>query len=246
MHAQAPHKPKNDRVHLGSPLEASFDSTLTRSQRRLAGRLEGFGDIVFGFAVSQCALQLPTVRGHVDLTHPLALLFYLGTFTLLASLWLTYHRLLSVTYVPSGVDLVLAFAFLAVVSLMPYAMYSVSHQTATFEDARAAVAEYAILFAMLMAIAAFIGIRNLRRGWWYLDDDERRTNWVACVRRCFLCGVMAAATGVDLIFGPTISTIPFLTIPIGLRLIRVFVKRTPTTAALRVTNSPPSPAPSLS
>ena len=234
-----------DPAHHATHTEASFASTLSGRERRLAGRLEGFGDIVFGFAVSQCALQLPTVRGHVDLTHPFALLFYLGTFALLASMWLTYHRLLSGTYRPTTVDLILAFAFLAFVSLMPYAMYSVSHETATLDDARAALAEYAILFAMLMAIAAFVGIRNLRRGWWFLDDDERFSNWIAFLRRCFLCALMTAATGVDVLFGPTASTIAFLAIPIGLRLIRMLVKKMPSAGALRVTPSRP-PAPSLS
>ena len=230
-------------THGPLPPDDAFAATLPTLERRLARRLEGFGDIVFGFAVSQCALQLPIAHGHVDLEHPLALLFYFGTFALLASLWLTYHRLLSGTYRPSSVDLVLAFAYLALVTLMPFAMYSVSHQTATLEDARAALAEYATLFAALMAIAAVIGMRNLRRGWWFIDVDERTATWCAFLRRCALCAIMSLAVTVDLIFGPTWTTPVFFLIPIVLRSLRMFNKRPPPEHRLGIGPAPAAPVP---
>jgi uncharacterized membrane protein len=145
--------------------DIAFSETLTPRQRRLGGRLEGFGDIVFGFAVSQCALQLPTSNGHVDLAQPFALLLYFATFALVASLWLIFHRLMSGTYVPVGVDLFLAFAYLALVSLIPYAMYAITHTTATtLAGARAAVAAYTAIYAAMTLISSILSMRNLRRG----------------------------------------------------------------------------------
>jgi uncharacterized membrane protein len=224
-----------------TPPDRSFVATLPALERRLAGRLEGFGDIVFGFAVSQCALELPTIRGHVDLSHPLALAFYFGTFALLASLWLTFHRLMSGPFRPRRIDLTLAFAYLALVSLMPYALYAISQQQATEEDARAAVGAYAALFAVLMAIAATIGIRNLRRGWWAMDGDERRASWIAFLRRAVLSVTMTIALIIDVLFGPTLSSIVFFTIPLSIRL-AVIMGKTPPVKTLRLDAQQPAPA----
>ena len=225
-----------------TPQDRSYASTLPALERRLAGRLEGFGDIVFGFAVSQCALELPIIHGHVDLSHPLALAFYFGTFALLASLWLTYHRLMSGTFRPVKIDLTLAFAYLALVSLMPYALYSISHQQATLEDARAAVGAYAALFAVLMAIAATIGIRNLRRGWWMTDADERQRSWTAFLRRSALSVTMTVALIVDVLFGPTLSSIVFCTIPLSIRITAVMGKKALPVKALRLDAQQSAPA----
>jgi uncharacterized membrane protein len=222
------------------PAEGSFAATLPVLERRLAGRLEGFGDIVFGFAVSQCALELPTTHSRVDLSHPLALLFYFGTFTLLAMLWLTYHRLMSGTFRPTRIDLFLGFAYLALVSLMPYALYSISHEQQTIEDARAAVAAYSGLFALLMAIAATIGFRNLRRGWWSMDTDERQKSWIAIMRRCALLCAMTVGLIVDLAVGPAQASIPFFFIPLWIRLF-VWLGKKPPSKLLRIESPESAP-----
>jgi uncharacterized membrane protein len=197
-------------------------------------RLEGFGDIVFGFAVSQCALQLPTAEGHVDLAHPTQLLSYFGTFALLVILWLTYHRLMSGPFKPTRPDLYLAFTYLALVSLLPYAMYSITRTQASLAAARAAIAEYAILFGLMMIVAAVLNFRNLRRGWWTFEGDERDISWIAFVRECALCVMMALAATIDLTVGPTAGSIVFIGIIAVTSLIRIRVKRAPNAAALRI------------
>jgi uncharacterized membrane protein len=207
-------------------VDRDFAATLSPRERRLASRLEGFGDIVFGFAVSQCALQLPTVGGHVDLGHPFNLLYYFGTFALLAVLWLTYHRLLSGPYKPDRPDLGVAFEYLALVSLMPYAMYSTAHAE-SLASARAGVAEYAILFASMMGLAAVLGFRNLRRGWWTLDDHERGLLWTGFLRQCVVCVMMALGAVVDLTLGPTSASLAFFGIFIVIKLVRMRFKEPP-------------------
>jgi uncharacterized membrane protein len=212
----------------------SFAATLAPRERRLAARLEGFGDIVFGFAVSQCALQLPYANGHVSLAQPISLLLYFGTFALLASLWMTYHRLLSGSYRPRQIDLFLAFAYLALVSLMPYAMYSITHEEESLAAARSALAEYSSLFAAIMALASVLTLRNLRRGWWTLDDEERDITWMAFARRCTLCVIMTIGLAVDLTLGPSASGIPFFAIFPAMMLIRMRFSKAPTTDRLRL------------
>jgi uncharacterized membrane protein len=182
--------------------ESSFAESLPYHQRRLASRLEGFGDIVFGFAVSQCALQLPTNRGHVEIARPLGLLMYFATFALLASLWLIYHRLMSSAFRPAGLDLLLAFSYLAFVSLMPFALYSMSHDTQGLESARAALAAYAALYAIMTAIATTLTFRNMRRGWYGFEDEERDRTWRTLTRQSVVCAFMLLALTIDLAFGP--------------------------------------------
>jgi uncharacterized membrane protein len=212
----------------------SFAATLSARERRLSARLEGFGDIVFGFAVSQCALQLPLVHGHVDLSHLAGILSYFGTFALLATLWLTYHRLMSGPFKPARFDLLLAFAYLAFVSLMPYAMYSLTHQSQKLEGPQAAVAEYALLFALLMALAAVLTLRNLRRGWWHFDAEERDFTWNALLRRCVLCVVMIVGFAVDLVVGPIASSLALSCIPFIIAAVRMRFSHAPGSAALRI------------
>ncbi len=214
-----------------------FAETLSPRERRLAGRLEGFGDIVFGFAISQCALLLTNAGGRVDLSRPVALGIYLGTFAILASLWLIYHRMMSSAFKPAGIDLLLAFTYLAFVSLMPYAMYALTHQTASLEAARRAFAEYAALYALLTALAAAITMRNLRRGWYGFDNGERDLIWWGFVRYCAVCTSMWIGFIVDLADGPTAGSLCFLMIFVVMRLARLRFLHAPQAERLRIAPS---------
>lgn len=179
-------------------------------------------------------MQLPTSHGHVDLGRPLSLLSYFGTFALLAILWLTYHRIMSGAYKPTRLDLLFAFSYLALVSLMPYAMYAITREQESLASARAAIAEYAILFASMMALAAGLTLRNLRRGWWTLDGEERDQTWGAFVRQGVVGAMMALAFAIDLTVGPTASSIVFIGIIAATSLVRITVKAAPTASALRL------------
>jgi uncharacterized membrane protein len=220
--------------------ELAFSATLTSRQRRLAGRLEGFGDIVFGFAVAQCALQLPSTNGHVDFSQPVALAIYFATFALVASLWLIFHRLMSGTYVPSGIDLFLAFAYLALVSLIPYAMYAISHTTSTFDNgnseiaapltlarARSAVAAYTGLYATMTFLASILSVRNLRRGYAYLSDEDRRLSWLSFMRQAILCVMMLGALVIDRLLEPSWAGFELLFIFPAIRIGRMLFPRAP-------------------
>ena len=199
----------------------AFTATLPRHERRLAGRLEGFGDIVFGFAVSQCALQLPVSGGYVELTaKPFGLFLYFATFAILASLWLNYHRLMSGAFRPAALDLFLAFAYLALVSLMPFAAFAITHHAATLASARVSVATYAGIYAPLSAITATVYYRNLRRGWYASDSDERDRTWRGFLRALVLTVLVSAALFIDLTAGPSWGGFTFFAIPIAIRVLR--------------------------
>ncbi len=216
------------------PVESAYVATLPPRERRLAARLESFGDIVFGFAVSQCAIQLPLLHGRIDLARSASLLAYFGTFAILVSLWLTFHRVMSESFRPTGIDLLLAFAYLAFVTLMPFAMYSLSHETTSFTAARRAIAEYTTLFATLLLIGAVLTLRNLRRGWYVISPEDRTFAWVALVRRCGLALVLFLVLIIDLFVGPTQSSVFFPLMAVVQWIVRLRVRHAPQAARLRI------------
>lgn len=213
------------------PPPQSFEATLSLGERRLASRLEGFGDIVFGFAISQCALQLPTANGHVTMLAPFSILLYFGTFSLVATLWLGFHRLMSGTFSPTGIDLFGAFAYLALVSLFPYAMYGITHTFANEAAARTALVQYAGLYAAIMAIAASLTLRSMRRGWYHTTPRDRDAVWTAFVRRVVLAIEMASALVLDVTFGPAIAGFFLFTIPVVVRVSRMRFAHAPSRLA---------------
>jgi uncharacterized membrane protein len=215
-------------------VESAYAATLPPRERRLAGRLEGFGDIVFGFAVSQCALQLPTDHGHVDLARSASLGAYFGTFAVLASLWLSFHRITSESFRPTRVDLLLAFGYLAFVTLMPFAMFSITHERESLAAARAAVAEYAIILSVVLLLGATMTLRNLRRGWYLQSEEDRQFAWHAFVRRLALGVVVAITCAIDLVFGPVASSLGFVTLVVVPRLSRTLFRHPPAPASLRI------------
>jgi uncharacterized membrane protein len=214
--------------------EGSFSESIPPRERRLAGRLEGFGDIVFGFAVSECALQLPTSNGHVDLQHPFALLAYFATFAILASLWLIYHRMMSGTYRPRGFDLFIPFAYLALVSLVPFGMYGLTHQHATISDARAALLSYLILYAVTTLLSSILLYRNLRRGYFFLSTEDRDHAWKTLMRSAVLCVMMAIAIVFDVTLGPSSAGLFTLLIVVAMRAVLVRYPHAPSATQLRV------------
>jgi uncharacterized membrane protein len=170
----------------------------------------------------------------VDISRPVSLAVYFGTFALLVSLWLIYHRMVSAGFRPAGLDLFLAFAFLGLVSLMPYAMYAQIHDTASLRAATAAVAEYSLLYSVLMAIGATVNVRNLRRAWYDFAEPERDRTWLAVIRQTILAAVMAIGLVVDLTLGPTWTGYTYVTIFLLMRIARSRFGRAPSAAKLRI------------
>ena len=186
----------------------SHDGTPADGERHLARRLEGFGDVVFGFSISQLALQLDLPRTPEDLyAHPLRYVLYFGTFSLLALLWLAFHRMLAGAYRPTPVDLAVTFAYLAFVGLIPYAMYANAH----FATISAHAAQYGFAAYMICAIgtattAATIMYRNLRRGWNNSTPDARLRLWRTTTLLGGIAMVMMFALVADLTAGIVVGS----------------------------------------
>jgi uncharacterized membrane protein len=155
-------------------VNAAFEKTLTPAQIHLAHRLESFGDVVFGFTISQLALQfrLPVVPSDLVTRWP-SYFAYAVTFAAIAALWLSYHRMLSTTFAPNALDIAITFVFLGFTGLVPYAMYAFLHFAGTLEGMRYGYGAYWVCATGTTVTALIIRVRNYLRGAPYLDPDDR-------------------------------------------------------------------------
>ena len=122
-------------------------------RRRFANRLEAFSDIVFGFALAQCAFALEIPKHLEDLPSKYGDLMIFGiTFALVAQFWLMHHRLFEYAFAGRKLDVGLNFGLLAVVALLPYALRLWSTFGAAFAGAIAYAAVLGAGFALLAVL----------------------------------------------------------------------------------------------
>ncbi len=199
--------------------EGGWSGALSQRERHLAKRLEGFGDVVFGFAIAQLALQLDLPKTPRDLyAHPIKYVLYFVTFALLALLWLAFHRLLSGPYKPAIRDLFVTFAYLAFVGLVPYAMYANVHFAGKPDSAPFGLATYLICGFGTSSTASTIAFRNLMRGRKIAEASELRIQWRIALSFSCVAVVMIVALAGDLIFGGLVAP-ALLCLLVGTRLV---------------------------
>lgn len=199
-----------------------FLETLPFRGRILVRRLESFGDIVVGFSLSQLALQLGLPQVPADLiANPFRYFLFFSTFSFLALAWLRFHRMLTTGFAPGRIDLICAFAYLAFIALLPYALYASSRFSGNETGARYGIAAYTICLLGSSMAAFCLSARSLKRASGLLGDGD-----LARLRqRTYIEGGLTLIFSVGLLFdfviGPARASFVFLTIPILVRVIRI-------------------------
>ena len=179
-----------------------YAQSLPHAERHLATRLEGFGDIVFGFSMSQLALQLAVPQKPEDLVaHPIKYLIYFVTFAILVVFWLRYHRTLATGFRPERRDLILAFTFLAFMGLIPYAMNANLRFGMTANGSIYGFAAYLICWLVANSTALLLTWRNLGRAWNVLDESERNRLYRSTGTSAYISVLCAALLIIDLTAG---------------------------------------------
>jgi uncharacterized membrane protein len=206
-------------------VNAAFDATLTPNQRHLTRRLESFGDVVFGFTISQLALQFSLPKVPADLVaHSFSYAIYAITFTAIALLWLSYHQMLAATYAPLPFDLAVTFAFLAFTGLVPYAMYAYLHFITSPEGVRYGLGAYLVCALGTTTTSTLMRTRNYLRGAAYLETDERFGSFRRLILTSTLIPVFVIDLAIDVTGHPFSAGLFFFVLPvisaIGRRLIR--------------------------
>ena len=175
----------------------SFRESLPANQRHAIGRFESFGDVVVGFSMSLLALQLDIPKTPDDVFgHASRYLVFFAAFGTVSLFWLRFHRLMSTGFVPHHQDIVLLFAFLAFVALMPYALLTYSRLQRSTLSSPEALMLYIGVFLGAIGFGWLLTLRGMRRAWTYLDAVERRQSWRAFVAGGTAIPVLAAALAV--------------------------------------------------
>ena len=175
----------------------SFELTLTPAQHHLVHRLESFGDVIFGFSVSQLAFQLVLPKTPSDMIRPTNFAVYGATFIAIVYLWFIFHRMLSNQYAPLRLELIFTMIFLLFVTLVPYAMYTYVHFVGHVEWIRASFGPYLACSVGTTIPSAFIAWRNFPRAWYHLDAPTRLLRWRRVCIVTTLATFLTVALAVD-------------------------------------------------
>ncbi|MBV8369150.1 MAG: DUF1211 domain-containing protein [Candidatus Eremiobacteraeota bacterium] len=128
-------------------------------RERFTRRLEAFSDIVFGFALAQCAFALEVPKSLAQLGAEWhGLLYFAVTFVLIATFWFMHYRVFHYAFAARPLDVVLNFALLATVALLPYAL----RLYITFNDSVPGSVAYAAALGSGFSLLAALEWRGLR------------------------------------------------------------------------------------
>lgn len=129
------------------------------SEEHVVRRLEAFSDIVIGFSLAQLTLNLAFPNDALVLfTNPRALVAFALTFTIVAGMWWSHHRLFTHYFVPRPAYIVLNFCGLAALLLMVYSLQVWLHAKI---NQYAAYAMYTAAVAVVILINAFLTNRGV-------------------------------------------------------------------------------------
>jgi hypothetical protein len=196
-------------------------------ERRLSERLVAFGDIVFGFTISQLALQLDLPHAPADLlANPIRYVVYAATFGFIALHWYLFHRLTSSCFRPTPIDLMAVFTYLAWLGLVPYALFAYVRFASRFDGvfdvtgARYGLGAFSLAWFGLVASALVIWVRNDRRCADVLPADARWPTRRRLIGTAASAVILGTIFSLDLFVGPQ-AALPcfglFALVPVGLR-----------------------------
>ena len=194
------------------------------------GRLESFGDVVFGFSISQLALHLDPPRDAAAIVgHPIKWVLYFGTFALIAGLWMQYHRALGTGFRPQRLEVAAVFVFLAFVGLMPYAMFANVSLGRTTHDAQVGLGTYLACSVPIFGCLAFLTLRSARRAWNRLDAAARLRSWRIGVMYAGMTIFMLILLLLDITAGAVVAGPMMILVPV---LVAVARRRAPMPGSL--------------
>jgi uncharacterized membrane protein len=158
-------------------------------RRHFVRRLEAFGDIVYGFSLSQTGFALVVPEHPGDLfEHPASVIGGALTFIAICIWWLGYHRMFAHAFVAERIDVVLNFAVLGTVAFLPFAL----RVWLRFGNDPHGGLLYGGNFALSMTLMTILLTRGYLRfgsGW---SDARRLQMWRAMIRHTILAVVFAA------------------------------------------------------
>lgn len=162
-------------------------STKTGDEK-LTSRLEAFGDLVFGFSLSLIALRLDVPSRVDEILEPTRWLTVIITFALICRFWLEQYRIFRHRFVVRTPDMVVNFAFLFGIAILPYAV----QMFLRFEMQLVPFSLYIGDVILVLLTLSFLRLRGLEQRRGDSDEEDRLRDWRRTVAQ-FSVAVMAAA-----------------------------------------------------
>jgi uncharacterized membrane protein len=155
---------------------------------KLTSRLEAFGDLVFGFSLSLIALRLDVPMRVDEILEPARWLTVIITFALICRFWLEHHRIFRHRFVVRTPDMVVNFAFLFGIAILPYAVQTFLR----FYMQLVPVSLYMGDVILILTTLSFLRLRGLQQRRGEADEEARLRDWQRTVAQ-FSVALMAAA-----------------------------------------------------
>ncbi len=144
-------------------------------RQRFTRRLEAFSDIVFGFALAQCAVALEVPKNLGDVvSHADELIYFLVTFLVIVMFWVMHYRIFHYVFAAKTLDVALNFILLATIALLPYALRIYIR----FPQSEFGSAAYALALGLGLGLIAALELRGLRA-----LSGEMRLRWTGIALR---------------------------------------------------------------
>ena len=140
---------------------------------RLTARLEAFGDLVFGFSLSLIALRLDIPSRVDEILEPARWLTVIVTFALICRFWLEHHGVFRHRFIVGTPDLVVNFAFLFGIAILPYAVQTFLR----FEMQLVSFSLYLGDVILILTTLSFLRVRSLRQRRLDPDEESRLRDW---------------------------------------------------------------------
>ena len=166
-------------------------STRTGDEK-LTSRLEAFGDLVFGFSLSLIALRLDVPLRAEEILEPTRWLPVIITFALICRFWLEHYRVFRHRFVLRTPDMVVNFAFLFGIAILPYAVQVFLR----FPMQLMPVSLYFGDVVLVLTTLSFLRVRGLMQRRLDPDHEARLNDWRRSVAQVSVAVSATALLGV--------------------------------------------------
>lgn len=159
---------------------------------KLTSRLEAFGDLVFGFSLSLIALRLDVPLRVEEILEPTRWLPVIITFALICRFWLEHYRVFRHRFVLRTPDMVVNFAFLFGIAILPYAVQIFLR----FQMQLMPVSLYFGDVVLVLTTLSFLRLRGLTQRRLDPDHEARLNDWRRSVAQVSVAVLATALLGV--------------------------------------------------
>lgn len=173
---------------------------VSKSETRLASRLEAFSDLVFGFSLSLLATRLDVPARAEDVFEPSRWLPIIVTFALICRFWLEHYRIFRHNFAVRSFDMVTNFIFLFAIAVLPYAVQTFLR----FQILLQPFSLYLSDLCLVLATLSILRVRGLRQRRESTNDETRLSDWrrslmqFAIVAVCFTFLLLLQRPGANL------------------------------------------------